>query len=64
MAAYLHNLNTHERYQSMRDIRAVLRNTSSVISGVDLADGLLAYSERGEAYVSEVKDMIRSNDLE
>jgi len=64
VSAYLHNLNTHERYASMRDIRAVLRSTSNVISGVDLADGLLAYSERRDDYVREVKQMIRSNDLE
>jgi uncharacterized FlgJ-related protein len=31
---------------------------------VRLADGLVEYSERGEAYVAEIKALIRQNDLE
>ena len=62
--AYLHNVNTHPRYQAMREIRARLREASRDITGIRLADGLLAYSERRQAYVDEVKDMIRQNDLE
>jgi len=62
--AYLHNVNTHPRYAAMRKIRAQLRSASDAITGTRLADGLLAYSERREAYVREVKDMIRQNRLE
>ena len=62
--AYLHNVNTHPRYQTMREIRAQLRSASDAITGTRLADGLLAYSERREDYVEEVKDMIRQNNLE
>jgi len=64
LRAYFRNLNTHPRYEAMRQIRAQLRNTGSPINGTQLADGLLAYSERREAYVQEVKDMIRQNKLE
>ncbi len=64
VSAYLHNVNTHPRYQAMRDIRAQLRKTSHDITGIRLADGLLAYSERRQAYIDEVKAMIRQNDLE
>ncbi len=62
--AYLHNVNTHPRYAAMREIRAQLRTASDTLTGVKLADGLLAYSERREAYVNEVKAMIRQNQLE
>lgn len=63
--AYMHNLNTHPRYARFRSIRASQREREArKLSGITLADGLLAYSERGEAYVSEVKAMIRQNDLE
>lgn len=62
--AYLHNVNTHPRYQAMREIRARLRRVGDTLTGTRLADGLLAYSERREAYVQEVKDMIRQNRLE
>jgi Bax protein len=61
--AYVHNLNTHPRYSRLREIRARLRQARS-LSGAALADGLLGYSERGKAYVQEVKAMIRQNALE
>ena len=62
--AYLHNINTFPRYKTLRTIRAELREASRRITGVRLADGLLAYSERRQAYVEEVKSMIRQNELE
>lgn len=64
VVAYLHNLNTHPRYAELRDIRARIRAENGVLHGTTLADGLLAYSERGAAYISEVKAMIRANNLE
>ncbi len=62
--AYVHNLNTHPRYQKFRQMRAAARARQEPLSGVALAAGLLSYSERGQAYVDEVQNMIRANDLE
>jgi Bax protein len=62
--AYLQNVNTHHRYQALREQRARLRAATKKLTGVALAEGLLAYSERREAYIKEVKSMIRQNNLE
>ena len=64
VAGYAYNLNSHPRYTELRAIRARLSNTQQPISGIALAEGLLAYSERGQAYVREVQSMIRQNNLE
>ena len=62
--AYLHNLNTHVRYTDLRAIRALARANNTVPTGSTLANGLMAYSERGADYIAEVKAMIRQNGLE
>ena len=62
VAAYVLNLNSLAAYQSLRALRAQQRR-QGVVDGAALAEGLLAYSERGEAYVEEIKTMIRLNDL-
>ena len=59
VADYLLNLNTHPRYKPMREIRARLRRQNNSITGMALAEGLLHYSERRQAYVDELKSMIR-----
>ncbi len=56
---YMNNLNTNDSYKRLRQIRAGLRAAGAPINGLALADGLLYYSERRGAYVSEVKSMIR-----
>lgn len=56
--AYLLNINTAEAYASLRDIRARQRNAGKTPDGISLADGLLNYSQRREAYVQEVKAML------
>ncbi len=61
--AYLQNLNRHATYQTMRDIRREARKQARFASGAALATGLTGYSERGDAYVSEIQGMIRHNDL-
>jgi len=57
--SYMHNLNTHPKYSFLRQIRQYLRIHNQPITGNDLADGLLYYSERRQAYVDEVKSMIQ-----
>jgi Bax protein len=58
ISAYLHNINTGEVYRSLRNIRAQLRSAGRQPDGRSLADGLLHYSQRREAYVEEVKMML------
>lgn len=58
---YLNNLNTHPAYAPLRRIRAALRAQGQRPRAMALADGLLRYSERREAYVEEVKAVIRAN---
>lgn len=62
--AYMHNLNTHYRYQDFRRLRAQLRKQEEALTGVKLAQGLSAYSERGKAYIKEIIALIRHNELE
>ena len=59
--AYFYNINTNRAYKSLRDIRAHQRQLQQTPSAEGLAQGLLAYSERGEAYVDEISHMIRLN---
>lgn len=58
VSAYLHNLNTSSAYRALRQIRARLRDAGKKPDGTSLADGLLFYSQRREAYVNEVKLML------
>jgi len=59
---YLWNLNTHEAYQPVREIRARLRRTEQPVTAMALAEGLTRYSERREEYVEEIKTVIRVNE--
>lgn len=61
VAAYLLNLNTHAAYKGLRHIRNTLRNRQQTISASRLAEGLMSYSERGQAYIDELQAMIRVN---
>jgi Bax protein len=57
--SYIHNLNTHPQYKTLRKIRQQLRVHHRPLTGKAFADGLLYYSQRREIYVEEVKTMIR-----
>lgn len=61
--AYLKNINTHTAYLPLRDRRAALRAEGLPLQGRDLARGLTKYSVRGEAYVDEIREIIRRNRL-
>lgn len=60
---YMYNLNVSRAYKTLRSIRAKLRANGNAISGVALAAGLHKYSERGNAYVKEIRHMIHYNKL-
>ncbi len=63
VSAYMLNINTHRAYSDLRAIRAEQRQNQNHQMGLQLADGLHRYSERGEAYVQEIQQMIRVNNL-
>ena len=62
--SYALNLNTEHVYHSFRLKRADLRRQALRISGTVLAETLLNYSERGHAYVDDLKALIRENRLD
>jgi Bax protein len=64
VAAYIHNINTNPAYSDLRAIRMSMRSLNVPARGVQLAEGLLAYSIRGKDYVRDIQAMIRSNRLE
>lgn len=59
--SYIQNLNRHPTYSKLRQIRAEIG--TALPSGVELAAGLVGYSERGMDYVEEIRSMIRYNNL-
>jgi uncharacterized FlgJ-related protein len=62
--AYAFNLNTQDAYRDLRLKRADLRRRNLRVSGVVLADTLLRYSERGQAYVDDIKKIMLQNRLD
>jgi Bax protein len=58
----MRNLNRHDAYADLREIRSRLRANQLPITGVALAEGLMNYSERGAAYVEELQTMILFNE--
>ena len=63
LQSYMTNINTHWAYRKLREQRAQLREAGISPKGIDLAHGLERYSERGEAYIEDIKTMIRLNRL-
>lgn len=61
IVSYMMNLNTHPSYKELRVIRQSIRAEDDLPSGIDLAPGLIRYSERGEAYIEEITKMIQFN---
>lgn len=59
--SYFYNLNTFHTYESLRQIRAELRAENRPLHAEYLANGLMAYSERGSEYIAEITAMIRFN---
>ncbi|MCQ8876916.1 glucosaminidase domain-containing protein [Pseudoalteromonas shioyasakiensis] len=61
VASYFKNINTHNAYKELRDIRADLRRQQKPVTATKLSYGLMSYSERGEAYIEELNQMINHN---
>ncbi len=62
--SYLRNLNTHAAYADFRQLRAEARQRGETPDGLNLAEGLLKYSTRREAYVLALQNLIRQNNLQ
>ncbi len=62
--SYLYNINVGHAYEDIRALRARLRKSGKPVTGYALAEGLIRYSERGPAYVKEIRSMIRYNRLD
>lgn len=60
---YIHNLNSHNAYKSLRAMRTKLRAEQKPIQGGAVADGLLKYSTRRGQYVQQIRSMIRQNNF-
>jgi hypothetical protein len=58
---YFLNLSTHPAYEDFRKLRAELRKAGMPLDSLILADGLTSYSERGQEYVDDLKNLISSN---
>ncbi|NMH63932.1 glucosaminidase domain-containing protein [Shewanella salipaludis] len=62
VASYMRNLNSNAAYSLFRSIRADLRSQNIEPEAEQLIYGLVNYSERQEAYVDELLDMLRHNE--
>ncbi|TKB50510.1 glucosaminidase [Ferrimonas sediminicola] len=61
VSSYLKNLNTNPAYQDLRAIRSELRGARMEVTAASLIPGLIRYSERKEAYVDELLNMLETN---
>lgn len=61
VASYMRNLNSNAAYSLLRSIRADLRVQNKTPQAEDLVYGLINYSERQEAYIDELLEMLRQN---
>jgi uncharacterized FlgJ-related protein len=61
---YFINLMSHPAYEDFRRLRAEARAAGRPLTSMELADGLIRYSERGQEYVDTLKGMIRVNRLD
>ncbi len=61
ISAYVRNLNTHPAYAAFRTARAARRRAGEPLDGFALASTLGGYSQRGEAYIEDIRGIIRQN---
>ncbi|WP_076537001.1 glucosaminidase domain-containing protein [Shewanella sp. UCD-KL21] len=61
---YMLNINTNAAYLKLRQMRQQLRYEKEPITGLKLVTTLDKYSERGQAYIDSIQQMIRYNKLD
>ena len=64
VANYVANLNRHAAYRGFRELRGEMREDGAGFDGDALAETLKSYSQRGDAYVRSIQEIIRFNDLD
>lgn len=64
LTAYFSNINTHNAYRDWRQLRAQLRDAPPEFTGKAMVAELGRYSGRGNAYIHELRTVIRNNNLE
>lgn len=62
--SYYRNINTHNAYRSLRDLRAKIRHDESKFTARNLVAGLGKYCGRGQVYIAEVRSLISAKKLE
>lgn len=62
--SYMLNLNTTFAYTQLRTLRQDLRQKNEKVTGWELANSLERYSERGQAYIDDLHDMMSYNKLQ
>ena len=63
-ASYIHNLNSTRAYASFRETRRQLRKANEAVTGHQMVGALAEYSERGQAYVRDLRNLIRHHELD
>lgn len=63
VVGYARNLNTHAAYGELRATRARRYAGQERASGIELAETLVSYSERGVLYIDDLRTIILSNGL-
>ena len=61
--SYILNLSRHPAYEEFRRLRAAARADSRPLDSMELAAGLVNYSERGQEYVDTLRSIMRVNNL-
>lgn len=64
VVSYARNLNTHPAYAGFRDARARARAGGVPLDSLELAGEFVRYSIRREAYVEDLRAIIRTNKLD
>lgn len=64
VSSYLYNINIGHAYETLRQLRATMRERQEPLDALILSAGLIRYSERGQDYVDEIRQMIRANRLQ
>ncbi len=62
--SYFFNINVGHAYEDLRKLREQMRLAEAPLDALELAAGLVNYSSRGEDYVNEIRQMIRTNRLD
>lgn len=61
--AYFRNINTHRAYRELRQLRQQRALAEQPLTAQAILPGLRRYSERGEKYIEELREIIRYNKL-